>query len=224
MVAMWLAERSICVLLRAAAAVLMVVSSPSAFCAEKDCGSVVWISWLTDVLCERQECFFQTRGRDFQSRKCRIVTEQRANHSFRFRGMDFDRFAILFGRGYARNSKDAGNAQRRDTADSLAAGLRFDLCRGAFGDNLALMDYGDAVGEGVGLLKIVSCQQDGFSAINQAADFPPQRTTGFYIKPDSGFIEKQQIRIAADSQSKQRALPLSAGKIAEFAVSQFLQA
>src|SRR5208283_1358436 len=159
MVAVWPVERSIWVLLKTAVAVLIVASSFRwRISTPENHGSIPSICVLTIVLGEGQECFLQSRGGDLQSGKCRIASQQNADHGLRFRGMDLCGLAVSPGGGYARNLKYAGYVQRRDAADSLTTGLRFDLCGRAFSDNLALIDDGDAVGESVSFFQIMRSQ------------------------------------------------------------------
>src|SRR5271154_759155 len=137
--------------------------------------------------------------------------------------MDLDRLAVLLRRTHAGNLKQGCHAELGDATDPFPAGLRLDLRRRAFGDDLALIDYGDAVGESISLFQVMRGEENGFSTLDQAANFFPEGAAGLDIKTDGGLIEKQQVRIAADGQSKQRTLPLPAGKIAKLALAQFLQ-
>ena len=86
-------------------------------------------------------------------------------------------------------------------------------------DDLALIDHGNAVGECVGLLQIMGGEQNGFAARDHSANFIPQHAARFHVEPDRGLIEKEQVRIAADCQGEQHALPLASGKIAELAIA-----
>ena len=56
---------------------------------------------------------------------------------------------------------------------------------------------------------------------DQLANFIPRSAARFYIESHRGLVQKEQVRIAADGQRKQHALPLPAREIAEFAVAQF---
>ena len=86
-----------------------------------------------------------------------------------------------------------------------------------------MIDDGDAVGQRVGFLQVMSGEQNGFAAVDHAANFVPQHAARFYVEADGGFVEKKQVGIAADGEREQHALPLAAGEIAELAVAEFLE-
>src|ERR1700691_5108724 len=176
------------------------------------------------VLCESQECFFQTGAGDLKRRERGIARQQYPDDRLGFAGLNLYRLAVLLRVGDAGNLQQTCEAESGDAADALAAGLRFDFCWRAFRDDLALIDDRDAVGESVGLLEVVRGEEDSFSAIDQAANFFPQGAAGLDIESDGGLIQKQEIGIAADRQGKQSSLSLTAGEVAELAITQFLQA
>ncbi len=104
--------------------------------------------------------------------------------------MDLNCLAVLPGFGHAWKLQQARNAECRDAANALAAGLRFNLRRRALCDDLALIDYGDAVGESVGLLKVMRGEQNGFPALDEAANLFPERAAGLHIEPDGWLIQE----------------------------------
>ncbi len=61
-------------------------------------------------------------------------------------------------------------------------------------------------------------EQHAASALDERAYLAPEGATAVYIEPDGGLIEKQKIGIATDSESKEDALLLSAGELAEGAI------
>jgi hypothetical protein len=80
-----------------------------------------------------------------------------------------------------------------------------------------------AICERVRFLQIMCRQNDRLSSLQQVANLLPQQVACFYVEPDRWLIEKKQIGIAANSQRKQNALFLTAGKNSEFAVAQIFQ-
>src|ERR1700730_1262207 len=162
MVAVWLAERSICVAVRVAAAVLMVVLFRSASSRMHSVDSVLANGVFTvfvfatvvfaTIVSESQECFFQASRSNLQTRERGIARQQCAHDRLSFAGVDFYRPAIFLRIGHTRNLQQARHVESRDAADALAIGLGLDFRRRAFGDDLTLTDYRDAVGQGVGFL------------------------------------------------------------------------
>ena len=86
-----------------------------------------------------------------------------------------------------------------------------------------LIDDRNAVGQRVGLLQIMRRQQHRLAATDHPANLVPQHAPRFHVEPDRRLVQKNQIRIAANRQRKQHALPLPAREIAELAVAQFFQ-
>ena len=89
------------------------------------------------------------------------------------------------------------------------------------GNDFALIDDGDAVGERVGFLQVMGGEQDGLAAVDHSANFVPQHAARFHVETDRGLVEKKQVGIAANGQREQHALLLASGEIAEFAVANF---
>src|ERR1039458_3116974 len=115
MVAVWLMECSIRVLLNAATVVLIVVSSVSLkpACGENE-GSVLAISVFAIVPGEGEKGLFQSRTADLQSGQGGIARQQYANDRLRLTGMDLCRFAISLDMCHTRNlEQEIGRASCR---------------------------------------------------------------------------------------------------------------
>ena len=99
---------------------------------------------------------------------------------------------------------------RNASSKPVVWGLSFDLRRGAFRRDAAAVDYGDAMRQRVSILQIMRGQQDAAAARHEAANAGPQSAARFHVEPDSRFVEKQNIGVAADGQRKEHALFLAA--------------
>ena len=69
--------------------------------------------------------------------------------------MNLDRLAIVPSPRSLRDLPQRIHAQAGDAANALARGFRLDLRGSSLGDNRALIDYGNAVGQRIGFLQIV---------------------------------------------------------------------
>ena len=80
--------------------------------------------------------------------------------------------------------------QQRRCADGGLQGRR-----GAFLDDLAVVDDGDSISELVGLLEVLRRQQDGGSFAVQTANLLPQRDAAHRIEPRCRLVEEQHSRL-----------------------------
>src|SRR6266404_3809628 len=96
MAAVWLGERSMWVLLRTAAAALMMVASfrLCALARHRNCESVRVTGVPADVLSESQERFFQTGAGNFQPRERRVAGQQCAHDRLGFASTDLHRLTV----------------------------------------------------------------------------------------------------------------------------------
>ena len=84
-----------------------------------------------------------------------------------------------------------------------------------FGDDRALLQHQDAIGQRVGFIQVMRGEQHGLAARDQQADLRPHQAARLHVQPDGRLVEKQQVGIAADGDAEQHALFLSAGELAE---------
>ena len=71
----------------------------------------------------------------------------------------------------------------------------FKARRGAFLDDLAVIDDGDSISELVGLLEVLRRQQDGGSFAVQTANLLPQSDAAHRIEPGCRLVEEQHSRL-----------------------------
>ena len=81
-----------------------------------------------------------------------------------------------------------------DDLDPLAADLRLELVGGAAGDDPAVVDDGDLVGELVGLLEVLGRQEQRVALAHLAADHVPEAEAATGVEPGGGLVEEEQAR------------------------------
>ena len=69
----------------------------------------------------------------------------------------------------------------------------------AFGDDLAVIDYGEAVAEAFGLVHVMRGEQDGATFFLESADDVPELAAALGIESGGGLVEKKNARIADQS-------------------------
>lgn len=74
--------------------------------------------------------------------------------------------------------------------DAVAADLRFELIRRAFGDHATLIHDVDAVGEVIGLFELLRGEEHGGAAGDEALDDPPQGDPTARIEAGRRLIEE----------------------------------
>src|ERR1700681_324859 len=87
--------------------------------------------------------------------------------------------------------------------------------RSAFGDDLAVIDDGEAVAEAFGLVHVVSGEEDGPTFFLEDADDVPELATALGIESSGGLVEKKDARIADQGSGDGEALLLATGKFAD---------
>src|SRR5208337_1820665 len=85
----------------------------------------------------------------------------------------------------------------------------------AFGDDLTVIDNGEAVTEAFGLVHVVSREQDGATFFLEGADDVPELAAALRIEAGGGLVKKEDARIADQSSGYGQALFLAAGKFAD---------
>ena len=76
--------------------------------------------------------------------------------------------------------------------DHGAAHLGLQLIRRPFGDLATAVDYGDPVGEFVGLVEVLGGQKDRAAICDQAPDRLPHLTPGSRVEPGGWFVEEDE--------------------------------
>src|ERR1051325_4818130 len=170
--------------------------------------SVGFVSTARTVLRQSEKRLFQTGAADFQSRQLAIARQQLANRQLSLCRVQLDSFPVVLHFHNTWNSTQYIEAQTGDAANFLARRLRFDFGRRSLDHDLSLIDDSHTVGKRIRFLQIMGRQQNGFAALHQLPNFIPQHATRFHIQADRGFIQKKEIRIAADRKRKQHALLL----------------
>ena len=81
-----------------------------------------------------------------------------------------------------------------DDLDPLAADLRLELVGGAAGDDLAVVDDGDRVGQLVGLLEVLRRQQERRALADEAADDVPHPEPAARVEARRRLVQEQEPR------------------------------
>ena len=81
-----------------------------------------------------------------------------------------------------------------------AAHRGLELARRALGDDLAVVDDRDAVGQLVGLLQVLGAEQDRRAARHQRADDVPHLVARARVEPGRGLVEEHQLRRDHDAR------------------------
>src|ERR1700730_6191687 len=184
---------------------------------------ILWSGMAAVVFGQSQEGFFQAGAGDLQTREQWVECEQLPNNGLRFAGVNLDCLAIRPHFNNTWNLTQTGQADPGNAADALATGLRLDFRRRTFGDDLAPVDDRDAIGQRVGLLKVVRGEQNGLAPLHHAPDLVPQHSPTLYVETDCGLVEKHEIGITADRQREQHTLFLPAGKISKLTIRQLFE-
>ena len=109
--------------------------------------------------------------------------------------------------------------------DRRAADLGLQRGRGALGDDVAVVDDPDAVGEHVGLLEVLGRQEDGDAVLAApAADLLPERGAALDVEAGGRLVEEEDAR-AVDERERQVEPALHPARVAaHLAVGGFGQA
>ena len=78
--------------------------------------------------------------------------------------------------------------------EQLRAGGRLELARRALGDHAAVIDHGDAVGQGVGLVQVLGREPERDALGDQAADHAPHALPAGRVEAGGGLVEEEHGR------------------------------
>ena len=94
--------------------------------------------------------------------------------------------------------------------DALSADPPLELVGGAVGDDVAVVDDDDVLGQLVGLLEVLRRQQQGRAVADEAADDVPHAQPAAWVEPGGGLVEDEQARPADDGAREVEASPHAA--------------
>ena len=103
----------------------------------------------------------------------------------------------------------------------MAAEAVDELGRSSFSDDLAVIDYGQAVAETFCFVHVVSGEQDGATLFLEDTDDIPELAAALGIESGGRLVEKEDARIADQGGRDGETLLLAAGKFADPGVSLF---
>ena len=95
--------------------------------------------------------------------------------------------------------------------DDVTGDLPLQLLGGALGDDLAVVDDGDAVAERVGLLEIVGGEEDGGAGFAQPADLVPHPGPALGVEPGGRLVEEEELGEVHQPDAHVEAALLAAG-------------
>ena len=90
----------------------------------------------------------------------------------------------------------------RDRFDARAPDLGLQLGGRALGDDLAVVDDPDAVGEHVGLLEVLRGEKDRHAVAGEPAHLVPQRGAALWVEAGGRLVEEQQPRTVHERQRR----------------------
>ena len=109
----------------------------------------------------------------------------------------------------ARSARVGGDRLERRAPD-----LGLQLGRRALGDDLAVVDDADAVGEDVGLLEVLRGEEHGHAVVGgEARDLLPQRRAALDVEAGRRLVEEQDPRVV-DEREREVEPPLHAARVA----------
>jgi hypothetical protein len=111
-----------------------------------------------------------------------------------------DPLAVV-GRDQRGGARQVGGGVDHDL-DPLAADLGLERIRGAAGDDPAVIDDRDRVGQGVGLLEVLGREQDRGAGPHPGADRVPQRQPAARVEAGGRLVEEEHPR-SADQRARQ---------------------
>ena len=131
------------------------------------------------------------------------------------------RTATLSGESWTSSPKRREDRRRRGRA---ARGRRaptstvgrpisaFSVGRRALGDDVAVVDDPDAVGEHIGLLQVLRGQEDGHALLlREPADLAPERVPALRVEPGGRLVEEEDARVVHERQREVEAALHPAG-------------
>src|SRR5205807_350323 len=98
-------------------------------------------------------------------------------------------------------------------ADVAAGDEALQLVPGALGDQLAVVQYGDAVGELVGLLQVLRGQEDRDAVVgDQAADDLPHGAAAARVQAGGRLVEEDDAGVSDQGHGEVEPAPHAAGE------------
>ena len=91
------------------------------------------------------------------------------------------------------------------------------------GDDPALVQDRDVVGQFIGLFEILRCEEHRRPAFGQLADRPPHLVAGFRVKPGGGLVQEDDRRTADQAHGDVEAAAHPTGERRHTAIGRFLQ-
>ena len=101
--------------------------------------------------------------------------------------------ALALGLQHRHRPRDRGPVAN-DDLDPLAADLRLELVRGPAGDDLAVVDDGDRVGQFVGFFEVLRREEQRRAFAHEAADDVPHPEPAAWVQPRRRLIHEQDPR------------------------------
>jgi len=99
--------------------------------------------------------------------------------------------------------------------DHVMAAQAFDqFSGGAFSDDLAMIDNGEAVAEALGLVHVMRGEEHSAASLLKGADDLPELAAALGIEAGGGLVEKENFWIADQSGGDCETLALATGKLA----------
>src|SRR4029077_20878112 len=80
--------------------------------------------------------------------------------------------------------------------DVAAGDLALEVARSALGDDAALVEYRDLVGQVVGFVEVLGGEEDGDAIGHQLADDVPHRAAAAWIEPGRRLVQEDDPRVA----------------------------
>ena len=85
---------------------------------------------------------------------------------------------------------------------ALPADLGLQRSRGAGGDDAAVVEHDEVVGELLGLLEVLGGQQHGGAVGGQRTDLVPDLVAVARVEPGGGLVEEQHVRPADEAHGE----------------------
>ena len=151
-----------------------------------------------------------------RSRNATPLGDEGADGPIGVAGRERDRGAVagdhLDGRELGQPRLDGRRVAVQHEADGSLAYRRLERRRRAVGDDAAVVEDDDAVGDLVGLVEIVGGEQHRPTLGRGAPHVVPERPAALDIHRDRRLVEEHEIRVARDRHREPDALRLAAGQ------------
>src|SRR6185437_9764010 len=100
---------------------------------------------------------------------------------------------------------------RREFHDVMAAKPGYEFRRSSLGDDLSVVNDGQAVAQTLGFFHVVRGQEHGAAALLESANNVPKLAAALGIESSGGLVQKQNLRIAHQGGGYGEPLPLPSG-------------